>query len=179
MSLTDIDDQFLRRPLFEKPGSKLPVENTKESQSEIDFQGRQTTEALRSRSSIQNRTELAVRKRVKPFRKINKSTSRPKFADYDYYDYDDPNSPGNRFVDYYEDFLNLEQKVEITSDGHFRCLDVGTFPHPYSCKKFISCYKLENGALTGWVYTCPRNLKFDPIGAMCNYSETYTCEDAK
>ena len=27
------------------------------------------------------------------------------------------------------------------SDGLPQCYDVGVFPHPFSCKKFVNCYR--------------------------------------
>lgn len=71
----------------------------------------------------------------------------------------------------------LSGKVRIHNDGYIECLDVGNFPHPFSCRKFISCAKMENGNLLGWEYTCPRGLSFDPIGGMCNWSAGLGCKE--
>ncbi|XP_075219897.1 chitinase 6 isoform X2 [Lycorma delicatula] len=87
-------------------------------------------------------------------------------------------------VDYESDYyaaepvdVPLSGKVRIHNDGYIECLDIGNFPHPFSCKKFISCAKMENGHLLGWEYTCPRGLSFDPIGGICNWSAGLGCKE--
>lgn len=67
-------------------------------------------------------------------------------------------------------------KVKVHSDGYIECLDRGNFPHPFSCKKFISCAKMENNELLGWEYTCPKHLSFDPVGGICNWSAGLGCQ---
>ncbi|GLH07683.1 Uncharacterized protein GBIM_13129 [Gryllus bimaculatus] len=88
--------------------------------------------------------------------------------DYEYYDDEDASVL---------DVSPLSRKVRIHSDGYIECLDQGNFPHPYSCKQFISCAKMENGDLLGWEYTCPRQLSFDPIGGICNWSAGLGCKE--
>lgn len=68
-------------------------------------------------------------------------------------------------------------KVLVYSTGLIQCFDQGNFPHPRSCRKFISCAKMETGNVIGWEYTCPKNLSFDPIGGMCNWDFETECED--
>lgn len=87
-------------------------------------------------------------------------------TDYDYYD------DGNPRISIPE-----HSKVLIHSSGVIECLDQGNFPHPVSCKKFISCAKMETGDVLGWEYTCPKNLSFDPIGGMCNWSAGLGCNE--
>jgi hypothetical protein len=87
--------------------------------------------------------------------------------DYEYYDDEDG----------ILDVAPISGKVKIHSDGYIECLDRGNFPHPFSCKKFISCAKMENGELLGWEYTCPRQLSFDPIGGICNWSAGLGCKE--
>jgi len=97
-------------------------------------------------------------------------TSRPRqpsIIDYEYYDEDAG----------ILDVAPVSGKVKIHSDGYIECLDRGNFPHPFSCKKFISCAKMENGELLGWEYTCPRQLSFDPIGGICNWSAGLGCKE--
>lgn len=97
-------------------------------------------------------------------------TSRPRLPsiiDYEYYDEDAG----------ILDVAPVSGKVKIHSDGYIECLDRGNFPHPFSCKKFISCAKMENGELLGWEYTCPRHLSFDPIGGICNWSAGLGCKE--
>lgn len=91
----------------------------------------------------------------------------PPVADYEYYDDEDG----------ILDVAPVSGKVKIHSDGYIECLDRGNFPHPFSCKKFISCAKMENGELLGWEYTCPRQLSFDPIGGICNWSAGLGCKE--
>lgn len=69
----------------------------------------------------------------------------------------------------------LKGKVRIHGDGYIECLDMGSFPHPFSCQKFISCAKTEYGSLFGWEYTCPKGLAFDPVGGICNWSAGPVC----
>ncbi|KAK9880773.1 hypothetical protein WA026_013094 [Henosepilachna vigintioctopunctata] len=68
-------------------------------------------------------------------------------------------------------------KVVLHPNGIIECLDQGNFPHPASCKKFISCAKMEHGKVLGWEYTCPKNLSFDPIGGICNWSADLGCDE--
>ncbi|KAJ8915747.1 hypothetical protein NQ315_004559 [Exocentrus adspersus] len=100
---------------------------------------------------------LKKNKRPQAFDKINttdSNTFRP-LSDYNYYD----SIEGSVFSKIPE-----HSKVLLHSNGVIECLDQGNFPHPVSCKKFISCAKMENGKVLGWEYTCPKNLSFDPIG---------------
>ncbi|KAF6204117.1 hypothetical protein GE061_002457 [Apolygus lucorum] len=85
--------------------------------------------------------------------------------------------------DEYDDFyaepvdIPLSGKVRIHNDGYIECLDIGNFPHPFSCRKFISCAKMENSHLLGWEYTCPKGLSFDPIGGICNWNAGLGCKE--
>ena len=85
-----------------------------------------------------------------------------------------------RDYDYYDDEVAVAPtatKVKIHADGFIECLDRGNFPHPFSCRRFISCAKMENGELQGWEYTCPRGLSFDPVGGICNWSVGLACKN--
>lgn len=95
---------------------------------------------------------------------------------------------GNDYYDYYYDDLDgaltgtlgdlasLTDKAVLMPDGSVQCYDTGYFAHPDSCKKFISCSKTVRGLVRGWVYTCPQNLVFDPVGGMCNWAEAVDCQ---
>lgn len=83
-----------------------------------------------------------------------------------YADYSEPEQAS----DSGEQRVALKGKVRIHGDGYIECLDMGSFPHPFSCQKFISCAKTEYGSLLGWEYTCPKGLSFDPVGGICNWS---------
>jgi len=74
------------------------------------------------------------------------------------------------------ELADLHQKAQLLSDGSVKCRETGYFPHPESCKKFISCSKTVRGAVRGWVYTCPQQLVFDPVGGMCNWAEAVDCQ---
>jgi hypothetical protein len=86
--------------------------------------------------------------------------SQPQNIDYDYYD-DNQRIVGR---------INQEVKVILHGGGVIECLEIGNFPHPKSCKKFISCAKMEIGGIVGWEYRCPRGLSYDPVGGICNWS---------
>ncbi|KAK7075715.1 Cht6p, partial [Halocaridina rubra] len=93
----------------------------------------------------------------------------------------------NDYYDYYYDDLDgaltgtlgqlatLTDKAILMADGSVQCYDTGYFAHPDSCKKFISCSKTVRGLVRGWVYTCPEQLVFDPVGGMCNWAEAVDC----
>ncbi len=100
------------------------------------------------------------------------TTQLPSLQDI-YNDYPDPES------EFHADPIDIPitGKVRIHSDGYIECLDMGNFPHPYSCKKFISCAKMEYDSLLGWEYTCPKGLSFDPIGGICNWSAGLGCKE--
>lgn len=89
-------------------------------------------------------------------------------------------APGPEY-DYYDagvlSQLPPNSKVLVLPSGAVQCLDRGNFPHPGSCKKFISCYEGGVGeGVIGWEYTCPRGLSFDPIGGICNWSAGLGCK---
>lgn len=123
-------------------------------------------------SPIQLTTINSLKKNKRPqvFQKINPSdtnTFRP-LSEYDYYDGIEGSVLGQ---------IPEHSKVLLHSNGVIECLDQGNFPHPVSCKKFISCAKMENGKVLGWEYTCPKNLSFDPIGGICNWSAGLGCNE--
>ncbi|XP_034119116.1 uncharacterized protein LOC117578077 isoform X4 [Drosophila albomicans] len=72
-------------------------------------------------------------------------------------------------------------KVVLHGRGIIECLDEGNFPHPNSCRKFISCAKfVETGGIVGWEYTCPKGLGYDSFSGMCTYvttSDGKACRD--
>uniref|UniRef100_A0A182FK35 Uncharacterized protein n=1 Tax=Anopheles albimanus TaxID=7167 RepID=A0A182FK35_ANOAL len=88
--------------------------------------------------------------------------------DYDYYDDDNARVIGKS---------TSQVKVIMHGPGIIECLDQGNFPHPLSCKKFISCAKMEIGGVIGWEYICPKGLSYDPVGGICNWSAGLGCKD--
>lgn len=50
------------------------------------------------------------------------------------------------------------------------CLDVGNYPHPLSCAKYIQCAKLR-GFIEGFVFTCSSGMNFDPVAEMCSHNQ--------
>nr|XP_029711530.1 uncharacterized protein LOC115256729 [Aedes albopictus] len=89
-------------------------------------------------------------------------------VDYDYYDEGEQRIIGK---------TSSQVKVIMHGPGIIECLDQGNFPHPLSCKKFISCAKMEIGGVVGWEYTCPKGLSYDPVGGICNWSAGLGCKD--
>ncbi|XP_021694231.1 uncharacterized protein LOC110674266 [Aedes aegypti] len=89
-------------------------------------------------------------------------------VDYDYYDEGEQRIVGK---------TSSQVKVIMHGPGIIECLDQGNFPHPLSCKKFISCAKMEIGGVVGWEYTCPKGLSYDPVGGICNWSAGLGCKD--
>lgn len=65
--------------------------------------------------------------------------------------------------------------VEIDAEGGVYCYDVGIFPYPNDCRKYVQCARLKNKPIQGWVHNCPRNLSFDPVGASCNWGSPLRC----
>lgn len=73
-------------------------------------------------------------------------------------------------------------KVVLHDAGTIECLDQGNFPHPLSCRKFISCARMDTGGrgvggVIGWEYTCPKGLSYDPVGGICNWAAGLGCKD--
>jgi len=66
--------------------------------------------------------------------------------------------------------------VEIDADGNVYCYDVGNFPYPDDCRKYVQCARLRNQPIRGWVHNCPKSLSFDPIGASCNWGSPLRCQ---
>lgn len=73
--------------------------------------------------------------------------------------------------------INPQVKVILHDAGLIECLDQGNFPHPLSCRRFISCAKMEIGGVVGWAYTCPKGLSYDPVGGMCNWAAGLGCNE--
>ena len=61
----------------------------------------------------------------------------------------------------------LTLQVRILLDGLPHCLDVGVFPHPFFCKKFINCFRNPGTGIQASIYQCPSYLAFDPVGGRC------------
>ncbi|XP_059095434.1 uncharacterized protein LOC131890150 isoform X2 [Tigriopus californicus] len=74
------------------------------------------------------------------------------------------------------DLQPLTNKVEILPSGRTLCHDVGVFPHPHSCRKFVMCSRrATRDGITGWEYECPIYLAFDPVGGRCNWATDVVC----
>ncbi|XP_076290346.1 uncharacterized protein LOC143213900 isoform X3 [Lasioglossum baleicum] len=93
---------------------------------------------------------------------------RPQVIDYDYYEDEEEPVVGKS---------TFNGKLFLTSQGSIRCLDQGNFPHPYSCRKFITCARMVNGLVIGAEYTCPDKLSYDPVGGICNWSAGLGCKE--
>lgn len=120
------------------------------------------------------RTTTPTRRRQKPKsdRPVKTTTQRPRhpaIIDYDYYvDEEVRLSIGPE----------LQDKIYVTARGTIGCLDQGTFAHPTSCKKFITCAKMVGGQVIATEYTCPKKLSFDPVGGICNWSAGLGCNES-
>jgi len=89
-----------------------------------------------------------------------------------YYDYLDTPDTAHK-ADY--DLVPLANKVRIQANGVPHCLDVGVFPHPFSCKQFVNCFRNPGQGITGSIYKCPSYLAFDPVGGRCNWVSEIVC----
>ncbi|XP_030029111.1 mucin-2 isoform X2 [Manduca sexta] len=115
-------------------------------------------------------TTTEAPKTTKPIKKVTRppvKTYKP-IVNYDYYD-----DSEEKLVEKYV----AGTKVVLHDEDTIECLDVGNFPHPTSCKKFISCARMESGSLIGWEYICPKGLSFDPVGGICNWSAGLGCDE--
>ncbi|XP_018787190.1 PREDICTED: mucin-5AC-like [Bactrocera latifrons] len=107
---------------------------------------------------------------AKPTPHVSKAkSSHRQVVDYDYYDDENERVVGNT--------EGQQLKVILHGRGIIECLDQGNFPHPLSCRKFISCAKFETGGVVGWEYTCPKGLSYDPVGGMCNWAAGLGCKE--
>lgn len=123
-------------------------------------------------SSTQRPTIVRQRHRPNPFDKVVETVSsrprRPAIIDYDYYEDSEERVIGTS---------KLSGKISFSASGGIKCLDQGNFPHPESCKKFITCARMVNGQVIGTEYTCPKRLSFDPVGGICNWSAGLGCKE--
>ncbi|XP_011704054.1 PREDICTED: uncharacterized protein LOC105459591 isoform X2 [Wasmannia auropunctata] len=127
-----------------------------------------TTSRTVSRYDANFRSRQKFRTKDRPTVNATTRPRRPPVIDYDYYEDEVPIVIGKSV---------LNSKLFLTSKGTIRCLDQGNFPHPYSCKKFITCARMVNGQAIGTEYTCPDKLSFDPVGGICNWSAGLGCKD--
>lgn len=93
---------------------------------------------------------------------------RPPVVDYDYYEDEEVRVAVKP---------ELKDKIYVTTSGKIGCLDQGTFAHPFSCKKFITCAKMVGGQVIPTEYSCPNKLSFDPVGGICNWSAGLGCKE--
>ncbi|XP_032690909.1 mucin-5AC [Odontomachus brunneus] len=121
-----------------------------------------------SRYNSVSRSRQGSKAKDRPTVNATTRPRRPPVVDYDYYEDEVPIVVGKAL---------LNSKLFLTSKGTIRCLDQGNFPHPYSCKKFITCARMVNGQVIGTEYTCPAKLSFDPVGGICNWSAGLGCKD--
>ncbi|OXU22575.1 hypothetical protein TSAR_016652 [Trichomalopsis sarcophagae] len=159
-SFTEVSKPAVTRPNFRrKISTTISPQTTEESQ--LSTSSRRIISSDRRRQGQKYGSERIVPQttylvRSHPYKQI---------TDYDYYEDEE-----ERFV-----IGKTEGKLLITNRGFIKCLDQGNFPHPNSCKKFITCAKMVNGIVVGTEYTCPDKLSFDPIGGICNWSAGLGC----
>ncbi|KAL1517942.1 hypothetical protein ABEB36_001638 [Hypothenemus hampei] len=159
---------------FDRP-TALPLLSQDFSSQTItaqDFVNKYVSTRSRSRYSTTTETPFVIitsgpdRNKVPPI--FQKTSWKSAIKDYDYYDSIDASIVGK---------IPEHSKVLLHGNGIIECLDQGNFPHPLSCKKFIYCAKMDSDKIIGWEYTCPKNLSFDPIGGMCNWSAGLGCNE--
>ncbi|XP_015834046.1 mucin-5AC isoform X2 [Tribolium castaneum] len=163
--------EIQQAPIPTKTTLKISTQRTRTHSTNTPILTR-TRSRYSTTSPLPITTKKFIVRKIRPqaFEKINQSfsnTVRP-LSEYDYYDDEQMSVLGK---------IPEHSKVLLHSNGVIECLDQGNFPHPLSCKKFISCAKMENGNVLGWEYTCPKNLSFDPIGGICNWSAGLGCNE--
>ncbi|XP_028035977.1 cell wall protein DAN4-like [Bombyx mandarina] len=129
-----------------------------------------TTARPTTSTTVKPSTPVRPRTTTELYEKISRApvrTYRP-IVNYDYYD-DSDEKVANRYAE--------GTKVILHEKGTIECLDVGNFPHPTSCKKFISCARMEGETIVAWEYICPKGLSFDPVGGICNWSAGLGCDE--
>ncbi|XP_045772940.1 mucin-3A-like [Maniola jurtina] len=171
-----------------KPFEKIPIKDipvVKDSDLKESVQTIQRTVGTEKRP-IEKFKQTAVQKLEGPGK-----VAKP-IRDYDYYDDDQEKFVQNLKQDKKVILLKTGYQVSIKAPprmedapprnfivffGNIECLDIGNFPHPTSCKKFISCARMESGEVRGWEYVCPKGLSFDPVGGICNWSAGLGCSE--
>jgi len=146
----------------------------------------QNTFITRARAPVERLNPTTPRARL-PIEKLVPTTTfatptESEYSDYyEYYDLDDdktsgvPHPPPVKSIDNY-DLFPLNNKVDIDDEGQPICHDVGVFPHPTSCRMFITCSRRTvTTNIVGWVYECPSYLAFDPVGGRCNWASDVVC----
>ncbi|KAL6264649.1 hypothetical protein P5V15_004750 [Pogonomyrmex californicus] len=176
----DVSDQSIRAQEFavtlsEPPSSSSDIgrtplrnEDRRKISTTIAPRTDSTTSKTVSRYGAEFRSRQRPRTKERPTINATTRPRRPPVIDYDYYEDEVPIVVGKSV---------LNSKLFLTSKGTVRCLDQGNFPHPYSCKKFITCARMVNGQVIGTEYTCPDKLSFDPVGGICNWSAGLGCKD--
>ncbi|CAK1580635.1 unnamed protein product [Parnassius mnemosyne] len=171
-STTTTTTQKPRRVVSRKPFEKIrKVQKVNVLKNEPVQEELQLVSEEQPVKEIKTAQRVQTVQRVQPVRKVE--TSEPNtvikpIGSYDYYD-----DSEEKVIQKYEE----ETKVILHGKGNIECLDIGNFPHPSSCKKFISCARMESGALLGWEYVCPKGLSFDPVGSICNWSAGLGCNE--
>jgi len=134
----------------------------------------QSSKEVSTKRLIQNSVTRNSVQHVKPLPADISSTT--DFEYEYYYEYLD-NEDDIPNTDY--ELVPLANKVRIQSDGLPHCLDVGVFPHPFSCKKFVNCFRNPGTGIVGSIYQCPSYLAFDPVGGRCNWVNEIVCASKK
>ncbi|CAH2244550.1 jg11670 [Pararge aegeria aegeria] len=147
-----------------KPFEKIPVKKTPVQKDNVPKESVQTVQKTpgTERRLIQKVYKTVVQKVTEP-----SGVVKP-ISEYDYYD-----DGQEKVVENFEE----ANRVILHGKGNIECLDIGNFPHPTSCKKFISCARMESGSVVGWEYICPKGLSFDPVGGICNWSAGLGCNE--
>lgn len=70
-------------------------------------------------------------------------------------------------------FFHSKVKVILHSlpdSVQVECLDIGNYPHPLSCAKYIQCTKVRE-YYEGFIFTCSPGLHFDAVSGMCSFTQ--------
>jgi len=163
---TRIANPQFTQPRRKEPENVIPVRKTRPQVNPFDKIVPQKSTQTRNRNLVR---PTAVALPVQP-------ASNTEFEYEYYYDYldDDHDKPNSDY-----DLVPLANKVRIQADGLPHCLDVGVFPHPFSCKKFVNCFRNPGTGIVGSIYQCPSYLAFDPVGGRCNWVNEIVCASRK
>ncbi|XP_031628807.1 uncharacterized protein LOC116344420 [Contarinia nasturtii] len=148
------------------PDLLLPHSEIHDSQARPSRDFKRTEKVIRTFSRINLNSDPSAKVSASLKDKPKKIAYRP-VNEYDYYD------DGDSIIGK----STSKVKVILHDAGIIECLDQGNFPHPLSCRKFISCAKMEIGGVVGWEYTCPKGLSYDPVGGICNWAAGLGCKE--
>ncbi|XP_017869810.1 PREDICTED: uncharacterized protein DDB_G0271670-like, partial [Drosophila arizonae] len=173
--------QLIPRP--RRPQSSTPAPTSSSSAAGSPPAARRQQSRRRPHKYIEvynrppSKLALATATATATFTSESASNRRSGAADYD----SSEASPTRRRSEKARKLQSRAPKVIVHGQGIIECRDQGNFPHPLSCRKFISCAKFDGtGGIVGWEYTCPKGLGYDGDSGMCTFaaaSDGRACRD--